>query len=94
MKYSLFNASFAQEVVELFSKVFSASEGESEGQSIGRLVSNMMAKTNPNDLIGCVAIESGCIVGSIFSVVLLCPMVKLHLFFRLLPFLLALKALV
>lgn len=66
MKYSLFNASFAQEVVELFSKVFSASEGESEGQSIGRLVSNMMAKTNPNDLIGCVAIESGCIVGSIF----------------------------
>lgn len=66
MKYSLFNSSDAQEVIELFKNVFSASEGESEGQIIGGLVSNLISKTRPQDLFGCVAIDNGCIVGCIF----------------------------
>ena len=66
MNYSLFNPSDSQQVVELFTDVFSASEGESEGQIIGNLVSNLIAKTKPQDLIGCVAIDNGCLVGCIF----------------------------
>ena len=66
MKYSLFNRSNTQEIVELFLGVFSDSEGESEGQSIGSLVSNLITKTKPEDLIGFVAIDSDCIVGCIF----------------------------
>jgi len=66
VKYSLFNALNTQEVIKLFSSVFSTSEGESEGQSIGNLVSNLIDKTKPEDLVGCVAIDNGSIVGCIF----------------------------
>ncbi len=66
MKYSLFNSSNSQDVIELFSAVFSVSEGESEGQTIGRLVSTLISSTPSNDLIGCVAIDNGRIVGCIF----------------------------
>jgi putative acetyltransferase len=66
MELSLFNSSQAQEVIELFTEVFSASENESEGQIIGSLVSDLIATTEPEDLIGCVAVSNNRIVGCIF----------------------------
>lgn len=66
MEFSLFNQSNTEEVIGLFTSVFSASESEEEGRNIGHLVSNLIAKTAPQDLTGCVAIDKGCIVGCIF----------------------------
>ena len=66
MKLSFFDLSYTQKVIELFTEVFSASENESEGQLIGDLVSNLIATTEPKDLIGFVAISGNCIVGCIF----------------------------
>jgi len=66
MNLSLFQESEAREVIALFTKVFSASEGEDEGASIGTLVSNLIHTTTPSDLIGCVAKDSHAIVGCIF----------------------------
>ena len=66
MKFSLFNPSFCQEVIDLFICVFSVSENEEEGQLIGDLVSNLISTTGVHDLIGCVASSGGGIVGCIF----------------------------
>jgi len=66
MKFSLFNSSNTEEVIRLFTSVFTASEGESEGKNIGELVSNLATTTKQQDLIGCVAVDNGCIVGCIF----------------------------
>ena len=73
MELSQFNSSLSQEVIELFTKVFSDSEGKTEGQLIGSLVSDLIATTEPQDLIGFVAITSGEIVGSIFFSRLVVP---------------------
>lgn len=66
MQFSRFNLNNTGEVIALFTRVFSASESEEEGSIIGNLVSSLIAKTEPRDLIGCVAIDDGCIVGCIF----------------------------
>ena len=66
MKLSLFDLSYTQEVIKLFTEVFSASENESEGQLIGDLVSDLIATTESKDLIGFVAISNNRIVGCIF----------------------------
>ena len=66
MKFSLFNESKSQEVIELFKRVFSASEGESEGQVIADFVANLIATTARQDLIGCIAEENEIVVGCIF----------------------------
>lgn len=66
MKLSLFKPSYTQDVIELFTNVFSASENESEGQVIGNLVTNLITTTEPEDLIGFVATSDKHIVGCIF----------------------------
>ena len=66
MKFSLFNESKSIEVIDLFKRVFSASEGEAEGQVIAGFVANLIATTNSQDLIGCIAEENAIIVGCIF----------------------------
>jgi putative acetyltransferase len=66
MKLSLFNSSYTQEVIELFTRVFSESENKSEGQIIGNLVSDLIATTGSEDLIGFVATPDERIVGCIF----------------------------
>ncbi|MFN7638680.1 MAG: hypothetical protein ACK5SD_17290, partial [Pseudanabaena sp.] len=45
---------------------FSASEGEDEGISIGNLVLNLINKTKPSELIGCVAKDNNIIIGCVF----------------------------
>jgi len=66
MNFSLFNESVSRKVIDLFKSVFSASEGEAEGQVIADFVVNLIATTNPQDLIGYIAVENENIVGCIF----------------------------
>jgi len=73
MKLALFNSSYSQEATELFTKVFSASENEAEGQVIGKLVSNLIATTDPQDLVGFVAISNDRIIGCVFFSRLIVP---------------------
>ena len=53
-------------VEDLFTSVFSDSEGEEEGALIGSLVREMMANTDRGDLYGFVAVDGEEIVGAIF----------------------------
>ncbi|MEZ5572230.1 MAG: N-acetyltransferase [Halioglobus sp.] len=66
MKFSLFSESRSREVIDLFNRVFSASEGEAEGQVIADFVTNLIGTTKPQDLIGCIAEENTKIVGCLF----------------------------
>jgi len=66
MKFSLFSESESHEVIEFFKGVFSASEGAAEGQVIADFVANLIATTETQDLVGCVAEENERIVGCIF----------------------------
>ncbi len=66
MHIAPFEPSKTEEVVRLFTSVFSASEGEAEGQRIGALVSNLATKTDPRDLMGFVATDHAHIVGCVF----------------------------
>ncbi len=66
MIFSLFQSTDSREVIALFSRVFSASEGEEEGKSTAGLVANLINNTSPADLIGCVARDQRKILGSIF----------------------------
>jgi predicted N-acetyltransferase YhbS len=66
MEFSLFKPSDTQKIIALFTRVFSASEGEAEGKNIGNLVANLMTKTKSQDLMGCIAKNNESIVGCIF----------------------------
>lgn len=66
MQLSLYNESKYQQVIDLFKSVFSESEGEAEGQVIAGFVEKLIASTEPQDLIGCIADEQGVVVGCIF----------------------------
>lgn len=77
MELSLFNSPQSHEIIELFTKAFSASEGETEGQLIGSLVTDLIATTESQDLIGFVAISGSDIVGSIFFSRLVVPSEKI-----------------
>lgn len=70
---SFFDTSDAQEVIALYTRVFSASEGEGEGKSIGKLVNKLIATTQLEDLIGCVARVNNKITGCIFFSRLIVP---------------------
>jgi putative acetyltransferase len=66
MKFSLFDPIDSQDVIALFAKVFAEAEDKDEGETIGNLVANLIASTEPSDLIGCVATDNGSILGCIF----------------------------
>ncbi len=66
MDCELFNASYTQSVIALFTSTFAASESEEEGRVIGRLVRTMIDTTDKGDLIGCVALEDDALIGGIF----------------------------
>ncbi|NVJ61551.1 MAG: N-acetyltransferase [Gammaproteobacteria bacterium] len=66
MNISLFESEQAQQVIQLFTDVFSAAEGDEEGRVIGELAADLIADTNPKDLIGFIAHSSDAILGCIF----------------------------
>lgn len=61
-----YKASDNEEIKQLFTKVFSDSEGEAEGRVIGNLTADIMTGTDTQDLYGFVATENKQIIGSIF----------------------------
>ena len=69
--FSQFDTADTLAIINLYTQVFSDSEGEAEGQTIGHLVANMMATTSPQDLFGFTAKDTsrddnGDLVGCIF----------------------------
>lgn len=62
---SKFDLSKSQEVIKLFTRVFSDSEGPDEGELIGKLVSELIT-TDDQDLIGFVAADQGKIIACTF----------------------------
>lgn len=65
MKLSVYSPDNVEEIEQLFTKVFSDSEGQSEGLVIGSLVHDLLASTDENDLYCFVASENEQIIGSI-----------------------------
>ncbi len=66
MELSTYKSSDIEEIKQLFTKVFSDSEGLSEGELIGNLTYDIMTTTDAQDLYGFIAIENEKIIGSIF----------------------------
>ncbi|GAB2527709.1 GNAT family N-acetyltransferase [Microbulbifer agarilyticus] len=66
MEFSLYTPEARDKIVALFTRVFSASEGEAEGRNIGDLVANLTSTTPADQLIGCVANDDTGIAGAIF----------------------------
>lgn len=66
MKLTAYSPDQSQEVIKLFTDVFSDSEGQEEGQVIGQLVTELIGTTDSNDLLGYISISDGRIVGCIF----------------------------
>ncbi|MDO6762246.1 GNAT family N-acetyltransferase [Agarivorans sp. 1_MG-2023] len=73
MLFELFSANQSPAVIQLFTEVFSDSEGKEEGQLIGHLVTDIVANTKAEDLIGFVTLEDKEIVASIFFSRLVLP---------------------
>lgn len=66
MELSVFNPNDVEEIIQLFARTFSDSEGQSEGLLIGNLVDALMTGTDENNLYGFVATENEQIIGCIF----------------------------
>ena len=66
MKLTVYTSGHSQDVIKLFTDVFSDSEGQKEGQVIGQLVTELIGTTDSNDLLGYISISDGTIIGCIF----------------------------
>jgi len=66
MKLSEFQSHQADEVVSLFNKSFSDSEGKAEGETVSMLTRQLIATTVEVDLFGYCAWDSGELLGCIF----------------------------
>ena len=66
MKLTVYTSGHSQEVIKLFTDVFSNSEDQKEGQVIGQLVAELIATTDSNDLLGYIGISDDAIIGCIF----------------------------
>ncbi|MCK5672799.1 MAG: N-acetyltransferase [Spirochaetales bacterium] len=66
MEFSSFKSRNSEEIQQLFTKVFTDSEGQTEGDLIGNLTNDIMTGTDAQDLYGFVASENDKIIGSIF----------------------------
>lgn len=68
MDFSVERGGAEEQIADLFSATFTASEGAGEGALIRRLVSNLLGSTDPKDIYVFTAIDEGdCIGGAIFS---------------------------
>ena len=77
MKISTFSANQSPDVINLFTKVFSDSEGLDEGEAIGSLVSDLIITTDERDILGFVAVLEEEIAGCIFFSRLTLPSEKI-----------------
>ena len=66
MQLSTFTPDHTEEVIKLFTSVFSDSEGENEGAVIGALVREMINSTPSEELQGFMAKEDNQTIGAIF----------------------------
>lgn len=66
MDIALFDKNDTQEVIRLFTEVFSVAESETEGEVIGHLVSELVITTESTDLLGFVTRSENKIIGCIF----------------------------
>ncbi len=66
MEFSTYKSSNTEKIKQLFTEVFSDSEGQTEGELIGNLTYDVMTGTDAQDLYGFVATENEEIIGSIF----------------------------
>jgi putative acetyltransferase len=66
MQLSPYKRSDKAEIEQLFTKVFTDSEGTSQGALIGNLVSDLVDSTENSDIFGYVASEDGQIIACIF----------------------------
>ncbi len=66
MIHQTLNKSKQKEVAELFTSVFSSSEGEKEGRLIGKLSSELASNINDEEIICLGVYESEVLIGSIF----------------------------
>ncbi len=48
MNFLLYQSSYAHDIKELFTSVFTNSEGQAEGESIGELAFELQKNTHPN----------------------------------------------
>lgn len=66
MKFELFDPNSADEIKELFTSVFTNSEGPEEGKLIGNLAFELQETTDSNDLFGFLAKDGNKIIGCTF----------------------------
>jgi len=66
MNYKILNKNNQQEVTELFTSVFTSSEGEEEGKLIGNLASELSLSVDNEQVICFGAYENESLIGSIF----------------------------
>ncbi len=66
MELLTYKSSNIEEIKQLFTQVFSDSEGQAEGELIGNLTYDIMTATDTQDLYGFVASENEQIIGCIF----------------------------
>jgi len=77
MKLAAYKPDQSQEIIKLFTDVFSGSEGKEEGQLIGQLVTELIATTDSKDLLGYSSYLNGNIVSCIFFSRLVLPSHKI-----------------
>ena len=65
MEFSAASKGREQQIIDLFTATFTASEGEEEGALVGGLVHNLLRSTPEHDLFVFTAVEAGAIVGSV-----------------------------
>ena len=66
MKHRILDSSKQNEVAELFTSVFTASEGAKEGKLIGDLASRLSSNIDNEEIICFGAYENGSLIGAIF----------------------------
>lgn len=67
MNFRFSNRNESEQIVSLFTSVFSDSEGEAEGALIAKLVEDLLETTEANDLFVFVASDAEVITGSIIA---------------------------
>ena len=66
MELSTFNSNQTDEVIELYTQVFTDAENAEEGVLIGKLVAELINTSEEHDLLGFVALSEGKVIGCIF----------------------------